>query len=124
MTPYDRALNMGTEIVITCQTRVARQAAVRRPTDADALANLEPFGYFTKGHHRSYRFVAGDKRIRGHTPVVVEHGKIGMANPTMAHLDFDLLMTEFTGIEFERLQGAAGSVGGVSVKCWHVDFVC
>jgi hypothetical protein len=44
----------------------------------------------------------GHERIFGHPPIVIQHGKIRMAEAAVADLDFDFLGSERTRIKRER----------------------
>ena len=43
----------------------------------------------------------GHERILGHTPIVIEHVEVRVAEAAVADLDFDFFGSEWTGIERE-----------------------
>ena len=116
----DGALGGWAKIVIAGQTLVAMKTAGRRPTNANALAQFEAFGLPTQGDHRSDRFMSRNERELRHAPLVVEHGKIGMANSAVRNFDFHLLRAQFAGVKFKGLQESFGASRRVSMNRGHV----
>src|SRR4029077_6163408 len=52
-------------------------AAPRGPADADALADLEPFGIRTNGRNPTDDLVAENRGVLRKAPVIVQDGEIG-----------------------------------------------
>lgn len=73
-----------------------------------------------KGDHPANHFVAGHKRIGGHAPLVVEHGKIAMADAAALNGDLHLFAAKRTGGMAEWLECLPGAVGGEGLdRCGH-----
>ncbi len=115
----DGPADVGAEVVVTGETFGAREATVGGPADADFLADLEALGLGAERDDGAGGFMAGDERIPGPTPFVVEHGEIGMAQAAIVDLDLDFLGREIAGVELEGLERGFGAVGCVGVEFGH-----
>ena len=92
------------------------KAAIGRPADAYALADIQAFGVLAKGGDCSYGFVARHERKLGHAPLVVEHGEVGVTDSAMADLNLDFFRPKCTRVEGEWFKRGMGCGGRVSVK--------
>ncbi len=115
----DGALGGWAKIVIAGQTFVAMKTTISRPANADALAHLKALGIFPECYHGSNRFMSGNERELRHAPLVVEHGKIGVANSAVRDFDFHLVRAQLAGIKFKRLQSFMGGCSRVSMNSGH-----
>lgn len=104
MTTDDRPFRCHAEILISRQALWASSAGAREPAETNAISKLQTFRRFPEGNDFSNHFVARDKRIRRHPPVIIEHREIAVTNPASLHLDLDLLGTERARVVFKRLQ--------------------
>ena len=71
---------------------------------------------FAKGTDCPYRLVARNQRKLGHTPLVVEHGEVGVTDSAMTNLNLDFLRSKCTRVEIKRFKWGMGCGGGVSMK--------
>ena len=98
-------------MVISGQALVTREAAISRPGDAHALADLETLGFFAEGDDGADGFVSGNEWEFRHAPLVVEHRDIRVADPAVRDLDFDLFRTEFAR---SKVKGCSAEWGVVA----------
>src|SRR6516164_7953973 len=70
---HDSALRFRTEIMVTGETFVTVETTVGRPTNTDALADLESLGGFAEGDDCAYRFLTGNEWVLGESPFVIKH---------------------------------------------------
>ncbi len=119
VTTRDRALCRWAKVMIARQTLVAEKAAVRKPSEPDALPDFKSFCFFPECGHRACHLMTGHEGIFGHTPIVIEHGEIRMTEATVADLDLDFFGSERTGIERERFQLSFRRVSGIGVIGMH-----
>jgi hypothetical protein len=89
-------------VLIARQTLVAEKATVGKPSETNALADFKSFCFLPECGHRACHFMPGHERIFGHPPIVIQHGKIRMAEAAVSDLDFDFLGSERTRIKRER----------------------
>lgn len=99
----DGALGAGAEIWVAREARGAGSATAGEPAEADAVADFEALGVFAEGDDFADDFVAGDERVGGHAPFVVEHGEVAVADAATLHGNLDLPDAERAGCVFKRL---------------------
>ena len=111
--------------VVAADTGVAVAAAARRPANADLLANLQPFilRCATQGRHPANHLVTGHQRITRHAPFVVDHRQVGVADPAVLHLHFDIFRLKVAGIVLPQRQIGARFFGGVTFNSAHDSFL-
>ena len=114
-------MRVRAEMLIAGKTFVAGQAAVRRPAEADALADHEAFGIRAKSGNGAHHFMPGNERVNSHSPVIVEHREIRVTHSAMRHFDFDFLRPEVAGIVAEWLKETVGGGGCVGVEFCHTE---
>ena len=109
----DRGLRLEAKMLIARETLPAMHATLCRPADTDALADVIPL-IAARPRRPADDLVAEDGRIAGDAPIVVEHGKIGMAEPAVFDLDFDFFGPERPEVDLltnEFLFGRRGDPG-------------
>ena len=83
---------------------MAGKAAVRPPSQSNALTDFKSFCLLSQCGHRACHLMPGHEGILGHTPVVIEHREIRVAESAVANLDFHFFGSEWTRIESEGFQ--------------------
>jgi hypothetical protein len=93
------------------------EAACPVPADADPLADLEALGRgrLTEAADAADDLVAGNEGERDKAGFVVDERQVGVAQPAMDNLDFDLFGPEWTGLVPERDKGLTGLGGNPGV---------
>jgi hypothetical protein len=86
-------------MVIARHALPAVHATLRRPADADLLADLDPLGGAADIDDDADRLVPEHRREPGPTPVVVEHREVGVAEPAVLDPDFYLFVAEGTEVD-------------------------
>ncbi|GAC1445465.1 MAG: hypothetical protein NVSMB52_06640 [Chloroflexota bacterium] len=72
--PVDDGLFQAlTHVVIPSEALTAMQATARVPAESHKLAFPHSLRIATDSRDFTHRFVSGNKRIRGHSPFVVQH---------------------------------------------------
>lgn len=64
------------------------------PTDADALPDLQSFGGRPHISNAADDLMPQHRWIARNPPLIIPHGEIGMAEPAMLHLDFNVIAIE------------------------------
>jgi hypothetical protein len=54
------------------------------------LTDPKIFNLFAQRHNATYNLMARNEGITGETPIIVEHGKIGMTDPAMCNRNLNL----------------------------------
>ena len=111
--------------VVAADTGVAVAAAARRPANADLLANLQPFilRRAAQRRHPANHLVTGHQRIARHAPFIVDHRQVGVADPAVLHLHFDIFRLKVAGIVLPQRQIGARFFGGVTFNSAHDSFL-
>ena len=78
------------------------------PAEPDLLADGQVFDKLSGPGDFSRHFVPGNNGILRHTPFVVEHTQIAMADSTIVDIYFHLMGLQLTRIIFERFKRAFG----------------
>ena len=87
-----------------------------KPADANVLADLKALSFLTQGNHRADRFMARHEGKCGPTPIVIEHGEVGMTYSAVADLNLYFVGLEFPGIEAEGFKRATRRGRSVGVE--------
>src|SRR5678815_1862662 len=72
----DRTLILRTQIMVPSDTLRTREATERRPSDPNALPDLQTLRVLAKRDDCTHRFMPRYKRVCRHTPFVIQHGEI------------------------------------------------
>ena len=102
----DGRLHLRAKVMISRHALVTVHAAARVPADADALSDRETLGIRTHGRDPTDDLVAENRGVLRNAPVIVQDGKIGVAQPTMFDSDFNVLgpkRSEINGFQHHRL---------------------
>jgi hypothetical protein len=91
-----------TQIMVAVQTWTAMKTTARVPTQAYGLSDLEELSALPESYDLADRFMPGNKRILRHAPLVKQHGHVGVTNATVLNFDFDLFVTQRSGIVRKR----------------------
>ena len=101
----DRLLGVRTKVLASGQARVAAHARTSEPAESDAVADLHAFGKLADRLHDPHCFVTGDQWENRISPLVVDHRKVGVADPAGLDADLHLFWTQWAGLIFEGLEG-------------------
>jgi len=119
----DSLLQALAHVVIAGEARVAVQATAGVPTQPHGLSDVDRFGAAPHGGNLPDGFMPGDQGILRDPPVVIQHGKVGMANAAVRDVDFDLLIPQRPRVVGERYQLAAWLARGQCVNLGHANQV-
>ena len=110
---------LRTQVLIARHAQLAVHATGGRPADAHPLADFEPLGRRPERDHPADDLVPKDCRELRKTPFVVEHGNVGVTQPAMLHLDFDVLGLERAEVDLLANQFLLGRRGDPCVDYGH-----
>ncbi len=88
----DRGFAGVAHIVIARKALPAMEATAGIPTQADRLPHCDDLCVRPDCHDLADCFMARNERICRHPPFIVQHRKIGVANPAILNFDFDLVV--------------------------------
>ncbi|MNE59462.1 hypothetical protein D3C80_1545560 [compost metagenome] len=105
-------------------------AAALVPADPDPLADFQAAHLLAEAHDAANHLVAGDERVAGVAPFVVDHRLVGVADAAVFDCHFDLFAAQRAGVIAVRFEGRAGRLGGPAgeaveygVGGVHADFL-
>ncbi len=87
----DGHLHLRAQVMVSRHALVAVHAAPLVPADADALSDLESLGIRTDGRDLADDLVAENRGVLRNAPVVVQDGKVGVAQTAMFDSDLNVL---------------------------------
>ncbi|VTP80715.1 Uncharacterised protein [Leclercia adecarboxylata] len=92
--------------LVAADTGIAVPTAPCSPADAHALTNLQPFilGSTAQSNHAANHFVSGNQWVLRKAPFVIDHRQIGMADPAVIDLDFNVFCFQLARIVFVQLK--------------------
>jgi hypothetical protein len=93
-------------------------AIARVPPKPNTLADLEMRHITTDGANRANYLMSRHKRILRHTPFIIDHTDIAVADATVLNIYLNLTRTERAWIIFEGFKSALRLCGGVCL--YHV----
>jgi len=99
---------------------VAVAATLGEPTHADAISFFKAMRSRTYVDHFANYLVSGDKREDRISPVVADHGNIGMTDPAGLDLDFNLALCQRFGGVFKGLKRGTRFHGGKGSDFLHM----
>jgi hypothetical protein len=111
----NRLLCSRAKIKVTLLAGVAVAATFGEPTHADPISFFEAMRSRAYVDHFANHLVSGDQREDRISPVVADHGNIGMTDPAGLDLDFNLPLCQRFGGVFKglkrgtRFHGSKGS---------------
>ncbi|MNF34021.1 hypothetical protein D3C84_148550 [compost metagenome] len=100
------------ELVRAFHAGVAVHAAALVPADPDPLAEFEAAHLLAEADDAADHLVAGDERVAGVAPFVVDHRLVGVADAAVFHGHLDLFAAQRAGVIAVRFEGRAGRLGG------------
>ena len=110
----DRQPDVRAEVLESALAPLALHARAAHRPDPDPLADAEPIDLGPDSRDDADRLVPGHQRVLSEAEVVVDHGRVGVADPAVGHPDIDLLGTDRPRVVLERLQRALRGQRGVS----------
>ena len=119
MTTYDRTFTRSTEIVLAANALRASHAALRKPTEADTVTDLEILDRGTNRFHVAYDLMTRNHRVGREAPLVAEHAQIRMANTAILHTNIDMLGRDGRKLVCERSEWRTRRSCGVGVNGGH-----
>jgi hypothetical protein len=103
----DGVLPVGTEVVVAAQAVGAAHAAAGKPPQPDAVSDFDFLDVIPRRHDAAGNFMAGDERVLRVAPIVVDDGKVGVADAAIVDRDFHLFVAEFPRRVFKRFEGGS-----------------
>jgi hypothetical protein len=76
MTSNDGPLACSAKILVASDTLRACHAAPRKPTESNTIPRHKVFHHRSDGLDAPDNLVAGNKRIRGKTPLIAKHAEV------------------------------------------------
>jgi hypothetical protein len=119
MTTNDGPLAGTAKIVIAAHTLRASHAALRKPTEADTVTDLEILDRGTNRFHVAYDLMTRNQRVGREAPLVAEHAQIRMANAAILHTNIDMLGRDGRKLVCERSEWRTRRSCGVGVNGGH-----
>jgi len=117
--PNNRLLGSRAKIEVTLLAGVAVAATLGEPTYA------HPISFFEAMRSRAYVDYFADHLVSGHqredriSPVVPNHGNIGVTDPAGLDMDFNLPICQRFGGVFKGLKRGTRFHGGKGSNCLH-----
>jgi len=102
MTTYDRSFTGSTEIVVATHALRASHTALRKPTEADTITDIEILDQRSNNFDSSDDLMAGNQRVGREAPLIAKHAQIGMANTAILDADIDMLGIDGRQLVCER----------------------
>src|SRR5688572_1738186 len=115
----DGGLSLGAEVVVAGETLAAMHAARAVPANADALADFQALGRRSDRGDLSDGLVAKDGRELCDSPVVLEHGKIGVAEAAVFDRNFHVFRRKRAEVDFLTNKFLVGGRGNPCVDGGH-----
>ena len=98
--------DVRTEVLEPALAPLTLHARAAHRSDPDPLADAEPIDLGPGGGDDADRLVPRHQRVLGEAVVVVDHGRVGVANPAVGNPNIHLLGTERPRVVLERLERA------------------
>jgi hypothetical protein len=117
--PNNRLLGSRAKIEVTLLAGVAVAATLGEPTHAHPISFFEAMRSRAYVDHFADHLVSGDQREGCVSPVVADHGEIGMADPAGLDLDFNLPFRQRFGSVFKGLKRGTRFHGGKGSDFLH-----
>jgi hypothetical protein len=103
------------QVMIARHTPLTGHAGARKPTQSDFLTDLKGFDTITQGGNCTHHLVTRNKGVLGHSPLIIQHAQVAVADAAVLDIYFHLLTAEGTGIVLKRLEFSTWFVGGISL---------
>jgi hypothetical protein len=115
----NRLLCSRAKIKVPLLAGVAVAATFGEPTHADAISFFEAMRSRAYVDYFADHLVSGDQREDCVSPVVADHGKIGMTDPAGLDMDFNLPICQRFGGVFKGLKRGTRFHGGKGSNFLH-----
>ena len=106
--------DVRTEVLEPALAPLTLHARAAHRSDPNPLADAEPIDLGPDGGDDADCLVPGHQRVLSEAVVVVDHGRVGVANPAVGDPNIHLLGTERPRVVVERLERALRGQRGVS----------
>ena len=116
----DQATLLGTERFLCPPTPLAMPTGTRVPAYTDSRPDGEPVHVGTGRRNVADDLMPRHQRVTGNAPVIVDHGKVAVADPAVSHPHIDLVRPERAGFILERLESLLRTLGRICFHCHSV----
>jgi len=121
MSAHDRANDVRADVLSTAFAKFALHARPAERADADPITDLEPRDVRPNSRDDADVLMTRNDRVLRDTPLVVNHGDIGVTDARMRDTDIDGLRPKGNCLEIIRLERRTLGLGGVGVDVHRFD---